>query len=262
MMAVRRTKTGTKDIAQQFTRIQGIRKGSQADAEYLRRRKVFAEQLGMPTLFDYVDQFGIYAGAQTIASRILAYEVVRQSVSVPGHILEFGVWHGSNLLFMAKVLRLLQPNTTKQLFGFDNFSGLPVPHAADGAQAKAQAGRYRGNEEVLRAAIELYDLQDWVHLVVGDALKTIPAFEAAFPEAMVSLAWVDFDLFEPTRAALSFLSKRLACGGIIVLDEAISHMWPGETVALLKFLETSNAKFSMRANTLGRQPVMYLVREQ
>jgi len=124
------------------------------------------------------------------------------------------------------------------------------------------AGSYKGNEDVLRAAIKLYELEDWVHLVKGDATQTIPAFEAAFPEAIVSLAWIDFDLYEPTKVALEFLARRLAIGGIVVFDEAISQIWPGETVAMLEFLEQSGGVYRMQANTLGRQPVMYLVRDR
>ena len=249
------------ELATQFKSVRASQKDAATDAEYLRRRDTFARDLGFPELFQYIDQFGVYCGAQTLASRLVAYEVLKQSVKVPGHIVEFGVWHGSNLLFLAKILRLLQPQTTKQLFGFDNFAGLPAPHAHDHDKAKEFVGRYHGNEAVLRAAISLYQLEDWVHLIVGDATTTIPAFADEFPEVLVSLAWVDFDLYEPTRVALDFLRKRLCPGGIIVLDEAVSRVWPGETVALLEFLNTAGARFRMEANTLGRQPVMYLVRE-
>lgn len=232
------------------------------DGPYLTRRRDFAVQLGVPDLFHFVDQFGLYAGPQTLASRIMAYELVKRTIEIPGHVMEFGVWHGSNLLFMTKILRLLQPNTIKLVYGFDNFAGLPEPHQVDGDEAVAAKGRYKGNEAVLRAAIELYDLQDWVHLVVGDAVETIPKFAATSPEILVSLAWIDFDLYEPCRAAFEFLHKRLAIGGVIVLDEAVSQAWPGETVALLEFLEKTGGGYRMFANTLGRQPVMYLVREK
>jgi hypothetical protein len=32
---------------------------------------------------------------------------------------------------------------------------------------------------------------------------------------MVSLAWIDFDLYESTKVVLEFLARRLAIGGII-----------------------------------------------
>jgi hypothetical protein len=249
-------------ISDQFSEVRQSLKFTGEDSGYLERRRRFAQSVGFPDLFSYIDQFGLFAGAQTIATKIFAYEILKRTVDVPGHVVEFGVWHGSNLLLMAKLLRLLQPSTTKLVFGFDNFSGLPKAHQLDGKEAAAAAGRYKGNEETLRAAIELYDLQEWVHLIKGDATQTIPAFEQEFPEVLVSLAWIDFDLYEPCYVALKFLSSRIATGGIIVFDEAISTTWPGETIALTQFLqETTTAHFRMVANTLCRQPVMYLVRE-
>jgi len=249
------------DLQRQLAEIRKKTKRYPGNQDYLSRRQEFAKSIGYPDLFRFIDQFGLYAGTQTLATRLMAYEVVKQSVSVPGHIMEFGVWDGSNLMFMAKLLELLQPATCKQVFGFDNFAGLPAPHALDGVDAKSMVGHYKGNEEVLRKAIDLYDMDDFVQLVVGDALETIPAFEKEFPEAMVSLAWIDFDLYEPCKVALDFLAQRLSVGGIIVFDEAISSAWPGETVAMREFLESSGGKYRMEANVLGRQPSLYLVRE-
>lgn len=247
-------------LEDQFASLRQTDKYGPVDKQYLSDRTKFAESLGRPDLFEFIDQFALYAGDQTLAARIVASDLVRATRDVPGHVVEFGVWHGSNLLLMAKVLRLISPNTTKLVIGFDNFAGLPEPVSKDGAAPRETVGRYKGNEEVLRAAIELYDLSRAVHLVKGDATTTIKAFESAFPEAMFSLAWLDFDLYEPCRVALDLLKRRLSVGGVIVLDEAISSLWPGETTALLEFLSDSGQRFSMHANTLGRQPVMWLSR--
>ncbi|HER26277.1 MAG TPA: hypothetical protein ENI69_04130 [Rhodospirillales bacterium] len=250
------------DLKERLEAIRQSNKFSTEDAAFLSRRNDFAVKAGAADLFSYMDQFGLYAGAQTIASRIAAYEALKLTLDVPGHIVEFGVWHGSNLLFIAKLLKLMRPNTHKQVIGFDNFAGLPEAHELDGAAAQTSLGRYCGNEEILRAAIDLHGLEGWVHLVKGDADETIPAYEDAAPEAMVSLAWVDFDLYEPCKTALKFLGRRLCSGGMIVFDEAISANWPGETIAMREFIEEhSSSRFRMVANPLGRQPVMSLVKE-
>ncbi|NQV82480.1 MAG: class I SAM-dependent methyltransferase [Rhodospirillales bacterium] len=250
------------DLKERLEAIRQSDKFSVENTAFLSRRDDFAAKVGAPDLFSYMDQFGLYAGAQTIASRIAAYEALKQTLDVPGHIMEFGVWHGSNLLFMAKLLKLMRPNTAKQVIGFDNFAGLPDAHELDGAAAATSVGQYHGNEETLRAAIDLHGLEGWVHLVKGDANETIPAYEEAAPEAMVSLAWVDFDLYEPCKTALQFLGRRLSRGGMIVFDEAITAAWPGETIAMREFIEEqSSCRFRMIANPLGRQPVMSLVKE-
>jgi hypothetical protein len=232
------------------------------DQRYLANRAQFAKNLGWPDLFSFIDQFGVYAGGQTLGARLFAYEALKRTLNIPGHIIEFGVWHGSNLLFMAKLLKMFSPNTHKQVIGFDNFAGLPSPADVDGDFAKDAVGKYKGNLETLRAAIDLYELDGWVELVIGDANQTIPEFEKDRPESLVSLAYIDFDLYEPCATALKFLSNRLTVGGVIVFDEAVCRNFPGETVALLEFLETHPGQFRMEANTLSRQPTLLLVREK
>jgi hypothetical protein len=245
-----------------FEHIRSKTKFAREDAAYLRRRQDYASGIGYPDLYKFIDQFGLHIGEQTLATKLFAYEMVKQTVSVPGHILEFGVWHGSNLLFMAKVLRLLQPSTIKRVIGFDNFEGLPAAEPLDGSAAAAQHGHYHGNEQTLREAIAAFELEDWIQLVKGDATETIPAYEEAFPESIVSLAWLDFDLYRPTKTALQFLAKRLAIGGIVVFDEAMNMAWPGETVALREFLQDNlQWRFSMIANSIGRQPTLCIRRE-
>ena len=248
-------------ITEQFKKIRENVKFQKNDQLYLSRRQEFANNIGSPNLFKYIDQFGLYAGEQTLASHLISYEWLKLTIDVPGHIIEFGTWHGRNLLLMAKLLRLMQPSTSKLVFGFDNFQGLPMPVLEDGDYAKETIGKYKGEEQILKEAIKLYELEDWVHLVIGDANETIPMFEQEFQETLVSLAWIDFDLYLPCKTALNFLLKRLSPGGIIVFDEAVSMNWPGETTALLEFIEESGSKFRMQANTLGRQPVLTLIKE-
>jgi hypothetical protein len=247
------------EISRQFEEIRLFRKFEDLDSRFIAQRKEFANNIGEPELYRYIDQFGLYAGSQTLASRLATYDILRKCIDVPGHIVEFGVWHGANIMFMAKVLQILRPNSLKKLYGFDNFSGLSDFHEFDGGGAKSNDGKYKGNEQVLRAAIDLFEMNNWVHLIKGDARTTIPMFAEEFPEFIVSMAWIDFDLYEPCRVALEFLAKRLSVGGIIVFDEAIDASWPGETRAMLEFLEdAAGTHFEMHDTDIARQPVMYL----
>lgn len=232
------------------------------DDKYLTKRNEFANKIGKPNLFKYIDQFPLYAGKNTIGSKLFTYEIMKMVQNVPGHILEFGTWHGANLMFMAKTLQLLQPNSHKKLIGFDNFSGLPEATDIDGEYANNQLGNYNGSLEILKAAIDLYELENTIELVIGDACETIIKFEKNRPEVMISLAYIDFDLYEPCKIALEFIAKRLAVGGAIIFDEAISGLWPGETTAMFEFLEKFNGSFKMVANHITPQPTLCLIREK
>ena len=232
------------------------------DKEYLSRRKEFAQSIGQPDLFSLVDQFGLYAGVNTIGTKLAVYEIIKQVINVPGNFVEFGSWKGGNLLFMAKVLQLLQPNTIKRVFSFDSFEGLQVFDEKDGLNPDEWTGEYTGNEAMIRKAIDLYDMNEWVHIVKGDAMETIDAFEKEHPYMMFSLAYVDFDLYKPVKRALEYIAPRLSTGGAIVFDEALSPLWPGEGLAMLEFLQDkSNGHFKMFNVEFARQPTCYLIKQ-
>ena len=74
---------------------------------------------------------------------------------------------------------------------------------------------------------------DKVHLIKGDATKTIPTFLEESPHLLVSLLFLDFDLYEPTKVALEHLLPRMPRGAIIAFDELDNPSWPGETLAML-----------------------------
>jgi hypothetical protein len=47
------------------------------------------------------------------------------------------------------------------------------------------------------------------------------------------LLYLDFDVYEPTKAAIEALRPHMPKGAAIVFDELYSRQWPGETLALL-----------------------------
>lgn len=224
--------------------------------EFLQAREKFAASIGMPELYEIADHFGLYSGSWTIGSKLFTYELLKRTIDLAGDVMEFGCWKGSNLLFLAKVLYLHRPLSVKKVFGFDNFSGLPSPSSEDGDYAKGQEGNYSGHEARLRAAIDLFDFSEKVQLVVGDARQTIPEFRADAPERMVSFAYFDFDLYEPTRVALEYIDETLVDGGIMVFDQAGTEHWPGETLALKELLDSSESRYQSIGNPITPQPTM------
>lgn len=81
-----------------------------------------------------------------------------------------------------------------------------------------------------------------VTLVKGDATKTIPRYIQDNPHTIVSLLYLDFDLFEPTSVALKQIVPRIPKGGIIAFDELNAENCPGETVAVIQELGVNNLK--------------------
>ncbi len=235
-----------------------INKHAKKDKNFVVARKELERSLTKKTVFEYVDHFGLYAGEQTLGNKIFVYEMLKKTLGVPGHIVEFGCWNGSNLMYLAKVMNLLQPHNYKKVFGFDNFKGLPAPNQIDGDIAKKMEGKYEGDLEQLKKLISFFEYNEYVKLVIGDATETIQTFAKENKDFLVSFAYIDFDLYEPCVAALQFLESTLVTGGIILFDEALIPDWPGESLALKEFLARNGRDYKLLSNNMSRQPTVGL----
>ena len=107
----------------------------------------------------------------------------------------------------------------------------------------AQPGALRADSFAeLQKLVDLYDKDRFlghikkVELIKGDATETIPSFLADHPHLVVSLLFLDFDLYEPTKAALQHFVPRMPKGAIVAFDELDNPLWPGETKAVLDTL--------------------------
>ena len=76
----------------------------------------------------------------------------------------------------------------------------------------------------------------------GDATETIPAYLKRQPETLVSLAIFDFDIYQPTKAALEAIKPHLFRGSVLVFDELADDIFPGETIALREVFDVTNLR--------------------
>jgi hypothetical protein len=187
------------------------------DKEYLNKRKKVAEDLGKPEMYELIDHFPLYCGIMTLSKCLAISEIVRKILNLPGHIIEFGCHKGSNLMLISKLIQLFQPHQYKYVYGFESFEGLQTFSNKDDVSEKLR-GRYSGSKRIIEKMIDLYDMNDYVHIIEGDAIETIPKFEKDNPHLLFSLAYLDFDLYEPTIKALRFIKNRIVSGGLIAFD--------------------------------------------
>jgi len=115
-------------------------------------------------------------------------------------------------------------------------------------------------KRIIEKMIDLYDMNDYVHIIEGDAIETIPKFEKDNPHLLFSLAYLDFDLYEPTIKALRFIKNRIVSGGLIAFDQALTNSWKGEGIALVEFLDKNFSDYDMEIIPFSREPTIILVR--
>tara|TARA_B100001123_G_C15338872_1_gene1033933 strand:+ start:5441 stop:6157 length:717 start_codon:yes stop_codon:yes gene_type:complete len=227
--------------------------------DFLKRRKKLEEELGF-NIWNIADHFGLYSGGETIARELAVYEIIKETIDVPGHMAEFGSHIGANLLFMAKCLEILQPKSPKELYSFDSFEGLQTYADEDSKKSKKFKSKYVGNEELLRKFIKLHGFEEWVHIVKGDILESLEKFIDKNKHVMFSLIYLDVDLYLPTKKILHCCDPIMSQGGIIVFDEAFYELWQGETVALKEFLSETSSQYKMNTIPFVKRPSLYMTK--
>ena len=157
----------------------------------------------------------------------------------------------------AKISSILEPyNYKKKIIGFDTFEGFPSVSKIDNSKEGMFAENYNTYEELLKC-IEEYNKNrflnniDKIELVKGDANSTIPKYIKKNKHLLVSLLYLDFDIYKPTKTALKNFLPRMSKGSIIAFDELHAENWKGETMAMLESLNIRDCKienFSFEPN--------------
>ena len=227
------------------------------DNEFIEKRDRFFQEFNDITAKFAVDNWPLLAGHVPISVLLARYEVFKTTADVPGHVLEFGVFNGANLLFMAKLLDLLNPHSMKCIFGFDTFMGL-TEFSDEDSIAREKAGHYVGNVQLLEEMIEMHGLTDRCQLVKGPIESTLPEFLLNNKHHIYSFIYFDTDLYESTKIGLKYCWPRLSVGGKMVFDEGYDDTFPGEGVALQEFLQKIPGQYLMGAVPFARQPMIWV----
>jgi len=198
------------------------------------------------TNIEKLQNFSKYVPTQELRKFICRYELFRKVLNVHGSIIECGVLFGGGLMTWAQLSEIFEPiNHTRNIIGFDTFAGFESISEKD-FTGTAFHGKKGGlavdSYDDLKEAIRLFDKGRFlnhiekVKLVKGDIKETLPRFLKDNPHLVVSLLWLDFDIYEPTLIALKHLVDRIPKGGIIAFDELNHELWPGETIAVREAL--------------------------
>lgn len=154
------------------------------------------------------------------------------SVTVPGCIVECGVWKGGMIAAIAETM-----GKDRHYYLFDSFMGLPQAQEIDGFAAQEyqrndQAPEYHDNcrTEMKHAIKAMGAAGAFYSLVPGWFAETLPAFPFYAPIALLRL---DGDWYSSTIECLTNLYDKVAPGGLIIIDDFFA--WDGCKKATLEF---------------------------
>ncbi|MBC1189930.1 macrocin O-methyltransferase [Microcystis aeruginosa CS-558/01A06] len=207
------------------------------------------EVSGLP-ITQRLSTFPRHVRRQDIARFLTRWEIFKLSLQANGSIVECGVFGGGGLMSWYHFSAISEPyNHTRKVIGFDTFEGFPSLHEKDiktGDSEHLKEGGFKTSDRIINELQSLVDIHDKnrplghiakVELVAGDACQTIPQYVKNNPHLLISLLYLDFDIYEPTKVAIEYLYPRVVKGGIIAFDELNCAEFPGETTALLESLE-------------------------
>ncbi len=197
------------------------------------------EPLAYPAYVDYEMVARLKAAAESadymVAHMMKAQNFVRpsdliefalESCKVDGLVVEFGVFRGESLRFIAK-------RVTQDVHGFDSFEGLPEDWTYFQKQGRFSLG---GNVPSFREK-NIRTYKGWFD-------ETLPAFLADNAGA-ARFIHIDCDIYSSARTVLAHLSPRIVKGTVIVFDEYLNY--PGwrehEFMAFQEFIAANGLSY-------------------
>jgi len=218
-------------------------------------QKQFVELLKQSPIPDdeLLPNLGLYLSSKNLSRILFFYEIYQKILNTHGVIMEFGVRWGQNLSLMTALRGIFEPfNRHRKVIGFDTFgAGFIGVTEQDGKAGRIKDGDFSVSEDYDTYLSNILQIQEALNpighlkkhsLEKGDGSKTIGEYLKRHPETLVSLAIFDFDIYQPTKAALEAIKPHLFKGSVLVFDELCDDIFPGETIALRETLGIENLR--------------------
>jgi O-methyltransferase len=177
--------------------------------------------------------------------------------TVPGAIVECGVWRGG---MIAGLAASLGPNRSYVLF--DSFEGLPEVSEADGPAAAAWQSNTSSPGYHDNCAAEMAEALSAMKLAGIDKPEVYPGwFNATLPSFVeesrrpIALLRLDGDWYDSTLICLEQLFPMVESGGVVIIDDY--DQWDGCNRAVHRYLADADRPEAIRRTSAG---VAYLVK--
>lgn len=199
-----------------------------------------------------LSNLGLFLNSKNLSRLLFFDHLYRLNLDNQGVIMEFGTRWGQNLSILSALRGIYEPfNRHRKIIGFDTFKGFPSIHVKDGKSSlmrKGQLDMTKNYELYLEKIMKSQEDDNPLshikkfEICKGDATKELKNYLKKNPETIVSLAYFDLDIYEPTKECLKLIKPRLTKGSVIGFDELNDPDSPGETLALIETLGLNNIR--------------------
>jgi len=230
---------------------QRIPRNSSRDIDAKRRLGALLRETPIPDL-ELAKNVSMYMRREALVDILALDALYRRILTVPGVVMELGVRWGRRLALLELLREVYEPyNPTRRIVGFDTFAGIPTAGDLDGDHPDVAIGAFAVPDDYQRYLERLLQAHEddgalshirRFDLCCGNVVDTLPAYLRDNPETVISLAYFDLDLYEPTRECLIAMRPHLVRGSIVAFDELNHGAFPGETRAVMDVLDLPTVK--------------------
>lgn len=185
---------------------------------------------------------------------------------VDGDYFEFGVYAGNTFRYVYHSAQL-RGQKDMRFFAFDSFAGFSAVSAAD-ATGVLQEGERSFPLEKFNDLLEKEGIdQRKVSVIPGWLDDTLVGSQKAETDALVgkskvAIAYMDVDLYEPTKVALNYITDKIVDGTVICFDNWFllkGHPKRGERKAFTEWLAEHPELTVTEYDRYGWHGIAYIV---
>ncbi|MDA8637425.1 TylF/MycF family methyltransferase [Rhodospirillales bacterium] len=173
--------------------------------------------------FDYENKFFLSATPDRLSKFLSRYEIYQKIITLPGEIIECGVFKGNSFSQWTKIRGLLEPAHSRKIIGFDTFGAFPEAIFEGDQQAREDFIKAAGSKSIaaddLRHILDVSGSGGNFELVEGNLFDTASTYLQDNSALKIALLIVDVDLYEPTKHVLEMFYPSVVSGGIVLLDD-------------------------------------------
>jgi len=164
-------------------------------------------------------EWGLYPHTMVGLKRLDNIEMCVNSIvreSIPGDLVEAGVWRGGAAILMRGMLRALE-DVDRKVWVCDSFQGLPAPELPQDAGLNFHKMDFLSiNVDTVKQNFAAYDLLDeQVEFLKGWFSDTLPTS----PIEKIALLRIDGDMYKSTIDVLKSLYNKVSPGGYVIIDD-------------------------------------------
>jgi hypothetical protein len=153
------------------------------------------------------------------------YELYKKTNSLSGHIADVGSWKGSSLIYLSKLVKIFENNSSTKLFGFDWFKG----QITGNNDLKQNKGKYNSNYKDIKTNIKKQNLDEKTKIIKIDLSKNLDNFFKKNPWLRFKYVLIDCGIESVLEKTVPLFWNRLLKGGVMILDHYNNPISPTES---------------------------------